>query len=810
MRNRIFVFLFAVVLIIFLGAIVNASTCINLKLAKTSYLPYETVQVEIDADVSQDIRESDVFLTRQETTLPTKFFLSKVSAGKYFVWFDLPLSSGDYTVKVRGSCRDGSFYVASVPLKVKATVAAAYSELKNSVKDKFSALNFEEHLFTSIAFIDDDISEQALASYLERADSCLIKNCSTKFNALTLMAFKDSLLRQKMLDAVEAAQNNVNKGSWKLQLVSDVGQECMLLINNESSILILNSGANVFDLNFNVSGGGWVGETILVKVNCNNPSAVNGKVIYTYKQFSKEIVLTGLQTLLNNKKCFAMSFEKTFSEDCDNEATSYSLIALARTDKFNVTIHNEAVSWLSGNAKTIIDKAVAFYINHDATALSELLSSQTASGWWPKALGEYQANVEASSIALLALKSSAAKINETPVSNVIDAIEKGEKWLLDKSKTASLKERATILAFAFSAKEAEPLLGFWPGLVKTASSESFNLILQNKGTEEIVVNAALLNSSVVAELKLNELKNLKFNIPLTTTIDGRTLVETLVLNYNTKISDRVFSYNIPVLIFTQKASQEQTNGTVNASQQEINQSEQHKIIKETQQQTENKTSEINQSLLQLFRFIERNVSKNVDANEPFTVTVRLINKLDREISDVTITYSSSLILMGGSIRIEPSFIKTMAKEEMKTITIYFSPSNSGNHSGSIIVTAKYNNQDITTSLPVGINVASAVAEEKNCSELGGKICEKEDEFCETNLTTTKDSYYCCIPSESCKKKPAPGQTTALIIVIVIVVILLIVLLLLSKKPKKEMKEFLKETSKQYERRFQRPPGISRV
>lgn len=805
--NVLFIFiaiLVSILIFTFIISISNVSAaCISLKIAEASYLPQETVQLEIDAAVIKDILASDVFLYKDETRIPITIFISKVSDTKYFSWFDLPSGEGNYSVKVRGNCK-GGLYVADIKFNVEPTISSKYNELITLVENKFLTLTLEEHILSAMALAyNNNLGEQALTSYVERKDSCLNTNCSTKFNSMTLMAFKDSLLRQKMLESLEASQNYVNKGSWKLKVNSATAQECNLSINNETSNVSLIYGTNNFDLNFsNITS-----ETISVKINCAN--GINGKLNYTYKQFSKEFDLMPEGIMINNNGCFASNFAKTFVS-CDKDATTYALLALARSNKFdaNATSHISAISWLNKNASAVEDKAVVYLLTRDSGALSWLLSSQTGNGWWPKE-NIYQPDIISSSIVTSVLKATVT--NETSP-ETLEAINNAERWLLGQfslSKTV-LKDKSAILAFAFTSEDIEPILAIWPGLIKTSSLESFDLILQNKGGQDITLNTNLLNSTAQVELVNNSLKNVKFNVPLLTTIDGRALIETLTLNYKTKISEKSFSYSIPVLIFTQKSGQEQTNGSVNASEEEINETEQQEIINETQNKTEeNKTTEINQSLLELFRFVERSISKNASVGEPFTITVRLSNKMDKDIENVRLTYTSPLILMGGSIRIEPSTIDTLEKNETKTITIYLSPTNSGSFNGSIEAKADYDSEEVETSLPLNITVTGVAVEEKNCSEMGGKICTEKDEICETNLTISKDSYACCIPADKCKKPSSPGTAIALIIIVVIVIVLLVVLYLLRKKPKKEMREFLEETSKQYEKKFQRPPSIAK-
>lgn len=700
-----------VLFIIVFSTSANAA-CVNARLAKTSYLPYETLQLEIDADVTRDILTSDIFLLRQDTTLPTKIFISKISSTKYFVWFDLPSQNGDYNVKIRANCNDG-LKVMSVPFKIEKTVASRYDGLKNMITS-WKSLSLEEHIMAAGALYFDNVSEQALQDFANRHDSCLNTACNTRLNALTLMAFDDSLLRQKMHDALEASQNT--SGCWG---------------------------------------------------NSANSS-------------------------------------------CDEISTAYALLALARTNRLdlNDTKTMNATTWLLNNNPSVKAKAIVYYLNkeNNSNLLLSILNTQSSSGWWPKS-NDYKPDIETTAIVVYVLKNSVT--NETS-ENMLNAINNGEKWLLDQVDTQTLANKSLILFIAFSAKEIEPLLGFWPGIVKTDSPGSFDLILQNKGNRPMNVYASLLNSTTRVSLSSNEIKNLNFNVPLITTVDGSAISDNIVLNYNSVV-DSIISenhgYNIPIIIFTKKGPGG-INGTINSSQEIINQSEQQQIINETQNKsTENKTIGINETLLENFKFIEPSYSKDMKAGETATFTVRLKNGLDKDVTDVSIIYSSSLI--NGVDRIDPSFFEKILKDETKTVTVYLKPDNVRVYDGNIIATANYDGQSLSTSLPVKINASQGAAVvEKNCTEIGGSLC-KDDEICEGNITTAADTFSCCI-GKCNKKAGGAGTTIAIIAVVLIVVILLIIFVLLRRKPKKEMKEYLEETTKQYEKRFQRPPSIARI
>ena len=703
-----FYFIFSLVIIytiIISGAFASAD-CINSRLAKSSYLPYETVQVEVDSQVTRDITTGDLFLSRGGLTLPARFFISKISSSKYFIWFDLPKEDGNYSLKIRANCMNG-LQIFPVSFKVDKTLASKYDEIKSSVSNW--QLSLDDHIAAAGVLIDDSIASQALIKYSERKDSCINKNCSTKLNALTLMAFNDNLVRQKMQNAIMAAQKQDG--------------------------------------------------------------------------------------------CFGNG-----SGVCDENSTVYALLSLTRTNRLiNDSKTINATDWLLKNNPSIKAKAIIYLINRDPVLLDSILNTQSSSGWWPKTT-EYKANIETTAIVVYVLKNSIA--NGTS-SDVLNAISKGEKWLLNQNESSALYDKAFILFMAFSSHDIEPQLTIWPGMIKTGSLGSFDLILQNKGVNDITLSTNLLNSTTLVSLPQNTIKTLKFNVPLITTIDGRVISENLVLTYYPVNSEKIYGYDVPIIIFSQKSNQEQIIGPINASQEIINQTRQQEIINESENEEENETIEINQSLLSKFKFLGSNFIKNMKTGETSTFTLRLSNGMDKDIEDVRLTWSSSLIGVVDSV--DPNSFSSIAKDDYESITVYLNPTIARIYDGEIIANAKYDGQYIETDIPIRINVTTGTGQgpsiQKNCSNLGGNIC-KEGETCDVNLTNAYDTYYCC--TGKCKGKSSTGTIIAVVAIILAVIILLVVLRLLKRKPKKEMQEYLEEATKQYEKKFQRPSGMSRV
>ncbi len=789
----------------------EAGSCIEINLGKATYFPRETVQIEIDADIIKDILSSDLFLFRKDRRIPINFFISKITKNKFFIWFDLPSSDiSGYVLKVRGVCKDG-LHVESRNIIVEKTIASSYKTFETEIKDKWLYLSLENHILSAGALAHTELASEALNAFTERDDSCINKECSTEFNAFTMISFKDSLIRQKMQKNLEASQNIIDKGEWKLKITSQEAQKCNVTLYNqnlnlsEKISLNLIQGINEHVLHLSRFSEAQA-ETINILLECEKD--IDAKIIFIEGEINREFSMIEqnfkFSFSIYNNGCWGDNLKTS----CDARASAFSLLALAKTNKFDLNnpTHSKALAWLKENSRSVEEKAVVYYLTGNKEEFEWLLNMQSAEGWWPLSYEKYQPDIKSSCLALFALKNiKAENISAEEIEKKRLLINKAQPWFKQQFNKMNTNEKAFTLLFAFSSKEIEPVLAIWPGVIKTKSSGRFNLILQNKGTVNISLDARLLNTTIRIKLPTEARKNIEFNIPLITTTDGRTISEDLILDYNSVLDNKKYTYNIPTLIFTQKSEKEYLEQPT-ISEEELNLTEQQKIINETQSEWETKTTELNESLIQRnFKFIEHRIMKNISKGESASETVKLANLFNKDIEDITITYSSTLI--GLIERIEPSYIDKIESKEKKDIVItILAISIPRLYEGNIIATAEYNGREISASIPVLVDVAPAPAIEKNCSEIGGAVC-KEDEECEGDLTTAADTFSCCIGE--CKKKEAKGKTIGLIIIIVIVIALLVILAFLRKKPKKEMKEFLKEATQQYEKRFQRPPSIRR-
>jgi hypothetical protein len=782
----------ALIFVVFAASLISlgfAEACIDAQISKSSYLPQETLQLEIDADVSYDIKASDISLYRDSMKLPTEIFLAKISATKWVAWLDLPSQSGNYSIKIKGTCKTGMIQTEEKDFEVLESLALRYETFKAKIGLAFERLPIETHILAAGVLSSDEVASEALRDYTLRSDSCMESICSTKNVALTLIALKDSLIKQKMYAALEAYQNYA-QGAWQLQLDSASGQTCNVTIAGNTTTLQLSSGKNFINITL---------ASPRVEVECEKN--ISGKIIYAYNSVTRPFEIP---KVAENKLSFALDsgcWGTGLKNSCDTESTAYALLALALTNHFdqNDSTQAAALSWLKGNILNTEEKAIVYFLTKDSALLVQILNDQALDGWWPKST-LYEPDTRATTLALFALKSTNSNDPQT-----LDAISKADIWL--RAREPRIADEAFMLMFAFPSSEIEPVMAFWPGLIKTPSRGAFDLILSNKGATAIEVNATLLNSTTPISLPKGITKKIHFDVPIVSTLDARALFENLMLSYRSASAARVYNYNIPTLIFTEKSSQEYT-GNMTANESAINASQQQVIIDTTV--IGNKTADINVSLFtERFKFTEPNITiKAYTADKSSTKTITLTNALDKDLSNIEINPSITLQTLPEIIKISPSQIETLPQGGTTEITLQINPAvMPQSYKGFIQATAYYGSTPINTTIPITINITKSVTELKNCDELNGTICEETME-CGVVLTEALDTDNCCVPKEECKKKTPKGRTLGLVIVAVVVIVLILVLTLLRRKPKKEMKEFLEESTKAYEKKFQRPPSIS--
>lgn len=764
------VFIFTALLLVLSTGLAQA--CVTLSTYKTEFLPGETMQVEINVDygkaLSRDIYSSDLFLYNSlGNQVQGSYFIIKISNTRYFAWFDVPSSAGDYILKTRAVC--GASVFSQTTFKVNRLKSIYYETLKNAASGKWSLLSLEENAIIGAALdYNETLSQEALETYFSRRDSCINTNCSSKNASLGIISFRDFSTRSQIKDLLYAYQNNL-EGNWKIEYNSSESSDCQLDYGNTSHAISLFPGINNFELDFSKING----TEVLISDNCNTSSR---KLIFSYKNFNKNYSIAN-NFLLQNKACWGNNLKN----NCDAESTAYSLFALELAG-FEINDKEQAISWLKANAQNIDEIAILYLLDKDVDDLNKILSSQTYNGAWQK---KGVNDIRTSTTVYYALNMAENKTN-----NINEAMSKAKDYLEKSLDNSNLAEKAHVLYYVFP--NIEPLMSIWPGVVKVKSGGSFNIILQNKGTEEIDAEITFLNSTSAINIAKNSMKNLEINVPRIETMDAGAISEPVLINYQNDIANSGSrSYTLPVIIFTfQGTGSYNTNYTIN--QTPINDTSE--IINETfNDPSINETAELNESLIkEKFYFNPDSINKTFLTGETVVLSAKLKNRFSSSITDVRIEKSASM----QYLVVEPSSIGELKAGEEKTINFYADPDDFGKKvDGIIMAKGKYDNQDISTLLTLNFN--SNVSEEAlaSCSEMDGKIC-TENQACKNgNTKRASDTNSCCMSSCENISPGWGGKLIAIIIVIFAVLVLIGVLLYLRKKPKKEMQNFLEEINK---------------
>jgi len=763
-----------------------SQACVTLNTYRTEFLPGETMQVEVNVDpgmiLSRDIYSSDIYLYDSNNYLISgNFFITKISRGKFFIWFDVPIVKGDYTLRVRSICGTSELVLAD--FKVLESKNVYYNQIKNQVDGKWSYLSLEENIMAGAALsYNEKLNEDALASFYNRRDSCINTNCSTKNASLAVIAFRDFSTRSQIKDLLEAYQNSL-KGTWKVEFISNIAEDCNLSVGNDTRIINTFPGTNNFEIDFSKYLND---EKVLIKDDCN---LVSRKLIFSYKDFAKNYSISN-NFLISNLGCFGNNLKNT----CDPDSTAYALFSL-KIAGFNINNYYNAITWLDENANSIDQVAILYYLTGDETKLNQILSNQNYNGAWQK----NGVNDIRTTVFVYYILDSGNKTGD-----VLDALSKANKYLEDKLPSASLAEKSYILYFIFPS--VEPFMGIWPGVVKVNSQESFNLILQNKGTEKINCQVRFMNSVSNIQVNKNSMKNVQVNVPRIETPGGIAIGEVMQVVYSNDILNSItMTYDVPIIIFTFNGTGSYFgNFTINDS--DINGTQKGSIINGTVNGTNyNQTTNLTGDLInQNFYFSPTNLSRTFFTEDTMTLSVVLVNKFSQSITDIKINPSVRLV----KLTIEPMTIIELKPGESKTILFYTNPINldlqfGGKAEGFVTAKGNYNGQEVSTIVSILLN-SSVVENLQTCAELGGKDCTNQNKTCkDSQFNRSSDLGMRCCMSE-CEAIPAPAKsrTLAIIIVIAVIVILVAVLLIIKKKPKRDMKDFLDDISKE------KQPGYS--
>lgn len=767
-------------------AITFSQACITLNTYRTEFFPGETMQVEVNTDpgmnLARDIYSSDIYLYDSGDYLVSgNFFITKISSDKYFIWFNVPTLKGDYTLRVRAIC--GTSGLAPVNFKVLESKNVFYSQMKNQVDGKWGQLSLEENVMAGAAFsFNPDLSQDALASFYNRRDSCINANCSTKNASLAIISFRDFSTKSQMKDLLEAYQNNI-KGDWKVEFNSTISQDCNLTVGNDTRIINVYPGNNDFNIDFSK----YLNDNqVLIADNCNLSSR---KLMFSYKTFTKNFSI-GNNFLISNLGCWGNNLKNS----CDPDSTAYALFSL-KLAGFSITNYGNAVQWLQDNANSIDQVAILYYLTGDEAKLNQVLSSQNYNGAWQK---NGINDVKTTAIIYYILDSS----NKTD--NVNQALEKADDYFENKLPSSSLLEKSYILYFIFP--NIEPYMSIWPGIVKVNSQDSFSLILQNKGTEKINGEVRFMNSTNDFEIDGNSMKNLQISVPRIETPTGAAIGEIMQIVYANDIPNSITrTYDVPVIIFTFVGNGNYFgNFTINGTT--INGTEMNDIINGTVNGSNyNMTANLTGDLIkQNFYFLPSSLNETFLTDETVTLSAVLTNKFSSSITDITIRPSVRLI----GLNLGTSTIDELKPNESQTILIYadsasLSLESGGTAEGVVTAEGNYSGQDVSTS--VSLAFTSQVTENlKTCAELGGQDCTNQNKTCKNSQFNRSSDLglRCCMSTCESTSTPTKSKTLAIIIVLAVIVILVAALLLIKRKPKRDMKDFLDDISKE------RQPGYA--
>ena len=736
-------------LLIFLSSFSFAD--ITIKTSKTSYLPSETLQLEIEGNFTKSLSVDNIFFYRNDLRLPTAVFLSKINDKRYFVWFDLPKEPGIYKIRVIGYCNQ--LCIAEKRIEIVKPVAYMYESLSSLELEKLPLKTFI--LASKALSYEDETRKKAESIYRKREDACINSYCSTENLALSILAFPN--FREELTKKLKAYERT-NKNLF-LEIKGE--GKCTFSKNNETTNLNVNKS-----LIINISSDG----NINIRINCTEN--ITARFFYSFENLTKEIGMKSGKSIVferESKHCWGEGFK----DECKEKETSLALLALKISKELDDV--DKALLWLKNNSRSYEAKAVLYYLSKDNETLNELLNSQAEEGFWLS-----NNSLETTAFVVFLLR------NEEKARN---AVLKAEEWL--KSKELPTEQLAFVLSFAFPATEIEPILSIWPGLIKTKSKGSFNLILNNKNIDTIV-NLTLLNSTTNLTLK-KEMKTVKFQMPTIKTVDGKPILSKILISYRNSLDDKTYFYEVPVIIFTEKSNQSYV-GEINITEELLNRSKIEEIVNESKR-LENETVNINESIISSkFYFAENNISVNLTKDTETIKEIYLRNEFEKDLFNIEISKSSNLI---GFVEIVPNYIERLKAKEARKVILHIKGFSLGKREGMIKATASYGSITIETSIPIEIEVKEGL---KSCSEMNGVEC-SDGYYCDENLGSLKiasDTDMCCVPASACKK--VKTKSLGIAIIAFLIAILLILLILIKRKSKREMKDYLKEISEKYRTR----------
>jgi len=737
-------------LIFFLSAIFlpTVYACIDIQLGRTNYFPSETFQAEITGSFSRALVDSNIFFYQDGKTLSIAFHREQMAANKYIVYAKLPSSYGNYKFSLKNVIcienKTTKTVSREMPFIISKPISDVYSNLLTKVTTWPSG---DDGAFALLALSYDSISaakgKAALLNSSRNGECWPSASCNVKSTSLAILGLiksgnTGSVNKNWLLDS----QNNIGIGLWGLIVNSSQEQQCNFEINNNSQILNIKAGDNIFN-NLPLP----TDAEIVLKLNCNVSAVLSHTYLgsvnkFPFQQGDGYIFLT-----LNNKKCFG----KGYREECDSEATAYALFTL-----MNVGMKDtDAESWLTANMQGTVQMAITFMLTFDKPTKEWLVNNQANYGFWSgDALAiNNKSSIEATVFSIEALK------NENDAASIA-AVEKAKAWLLQQvlSYEFNISQTSLALAYVFKSDQIEPLISIEPAIFKTISGSDIALNVSNTGIVD-VKGTISLEGSILSSFDVNKssLKKLIFKTPQ----KSQTTFSVLNMQYQSLKSNR--SYSIPVLLWPAEATEAEMEQTIGES-------------------------ELNKSILPTsIRFLESSLNQTVEIEQSLYLDIT-----NPSLNSVEVNILPSWDLLSENvIEITPSKF-TMQPSETKEIKITVKKE------GTFLGTIDAKTQTSTASIPVWLEIKPK-ALEKTCADLGGKIC-AETETCDGNTTSAKEGS-CCVGTCKAKEKKM-GWIGLVLIAVVTIAVILFLRLRLKKHPKKEIAEELKKIEERYTKPMQ--------
>jgi hypothetical protein len=472
--------------------------CLDVKIAKSSYLSGETFQAEITGSLIKPLTYNDFSFSNSGKTYFPPVTLQQIASNKWIVFGDISEKYGlnDFSVS-KVICRENATLreesVKSIFI-IKRPLQDYFSALIDRVKGKWFSLPINEASQSILALSEFPESENG-RNFI--SGECFpITNCTIKSTALAALA---SNLTDDKKEWLMDSQNSVDAGLWKLITESDSVKDCRITINGKTWNLSIQAGTNELPLSLPDD------DLINISLDCS----VSAKIFHTYMGEVHEFPVGEI----NNKKCWG----KTYRSACDALSTAYAL---------QIISDSKAEQWLSDNAKTTEEIAYAYIYTQKSDFNSWLVNNQHSSGYW--------------SNTSLAISTKPDVYSTVAAIRALGGNAKAEQWLKDNLDSFSYEEKA--LALQLFKDKIEPLISIQNGFVKTNSMQNLTLKISNKGIIATEIKMSLLNAEQSILIPAKSTIPVSIQVPSVsqaqiTTID---IISTL------KSEERV--YSIPVLV----------------------------------------------------------------------------------------------------------------------------------------------------------------------------------------------------------------------------------------------------------------------